>query len=490
MTLSVDPRVEFERRYAYQALETCIARGDPEMIVRGPRGTGKTMMICDLLFRLCWRYPGIRQTWLRKHRARMDDTVLAVFEDELLGLGHPLRSGASRENRKGYDIGNGSRIMLTGMDDADRSKSLSTDVIWVNECNELTEREWEEIGAANRERVGIASFPLQVKLGDCNPMPPAHWTNARCADLPRDLYPRVLDDGRRMGEWLNERMYAQIAEWNLAPQDRSKHKTKMIVSCHADNVGYWTITPTTWGWAPPGLKYATDKLGMLSGNLRQRYLEGRPVAHEGSVFPEFDYDRNTCEPFPAGWPKDYPVFVGFDSGYDHPCAVIFYGIGPNGQAFVFDEIYGSGMTLDDIGPKILERLRGRRIVAMLADPRACFSRTAQGNGVTIAEYMRKTFDLSFSPWPAAEGRTLTNQVEAVRSLIRDPEHPLQVWQTCQGTITEFLTWSFKRKTDGSIPEGDDAYEDRSNDAMDAIRGIVAARPTFGGPQFSVSGGRR
>ncbi len=478
--LATDPRLEFERRYAYQALESAIARGEPEIIVRGARGTGKTMMNSDLFYRLALKYPGMTQVWMRKERSKMTNSVLATFEDEVLGIGHPLRSsGANREGRRGYDVGNGSRILLIGMDDIDSTKSVSADLFWVNECSQFTEAEWEEIGAAARPRVGVTGFNFQCKIGDCNPMPPAHWTNSRCMEWPRHLYPRVKDDGTLMGEWFTPAMYCEAAELNLTPLDRAKAKAKLIVSFHADNPGYWSIDP--WGWAPPGLKYVYDQLGRLTGNRKARYLEGRPVAVEGVVFDDFNREKHVLEVGPGkAFPNgigSWPVVISYDPGFSHPCAVVFWATAPNGRHFIVDEIHGSEIPLIKLGPMIREKAAQYRIVRWLDDPKGANQRRQESNGRTVRDIMRDDHRLFFRPWQAAEGRAKQAQVEAVRDmLLADP--PLQVFSTCTGVIGEFESWKNKTNTRGELVEGDDAYEDRNNDAMDAICGIVASRPKY------------
>jgi hypothetical protein len=479
-----DPRVEFERRYAYMAVETAIARGDPEIILRGPRGTGKTLLMCDLLYRLAIRFPGITQTWLRETKTLMETSVIAAFEDEILGIGHPLRaSGRSREGRNGYDIGNGSRIDLMGMDNPDRTKSISTDIIWVNECNALTEREWEELGAANRERVGISKFHLQVKLGDCNPMPESHWTNARCETFPERLYPRVPDDGSRMGEWLTKQMYAETAEWNLQPFDREKHKTKMIVSVHADNPGYWAIDP--WGWKPPGMKYARDKLGPLGGHLRKRYLEGRPVSPEGVVFPTFHRDIHCCKDFPAGVPATWPGILSEDPGFDHPTAIAAAVVAPNSRIYFVGEMVKSSTTIEEDALWISGFERSHKFVIRrkLGDPHYMFSEDKKNNGISVASKMAALGHVFESAPAAKNGAELDAQVQLIRTgldtLLEDGKPAIQfIEDKCPMLIAAMESHPFKRNTRGEITGKEDQYSELYKDEIDAVRMIVASKPKF------------
>lgn len=484
MTLAIEniaPSKKFQKRYAYQALRAAILRGEPDILVRGPRGTGKTIMNARLFYELGIEFPGMTQIWVRKDRTDQDDSVLAAFEDEVLGLGHPLRSGPSRSSRNGYDLGNGTTIRLRGIKGSDSSKSISADLIWVCEGSELTEREYDEIGITKRPRIGVNDFPYQCKITDFNPMPPSHWTNTRCPEFPRHLYPRVpAGDGSDLPQCFTPAMYCEAQEFNLRPLDRTKYQSKLIVCFHADNPGYWSIDP--WGWKKPGLKYCQDTLAPLGSNMRARYLEGRPVAVEGVVYPEFSRETHVIAPF--DWPDDWPVWVGYDPGFAHPCAVVFWGVAPNGQNFIIDEIHGSGLNIDQLGPAIRAKAQKYHVVAWLDDSRGANQRTQVSNGKTVRDIMRERFELHFRPWQAAEGKGKQAQVEAVRSLLLKPKG-LAVFDTCIGIIREFESWKNKQDAKGELLQGDDAYEDRFNDAMDALCGIVADNPKYAQSQIKV-----
>lgn len=468
------PSIKFRITWAYAALSAHIRAGTPEIINVGPRGCGKTLGTARLLYTLGMEYPNLTQVWLGRTRTLLTTNVIGTFEDEVLGLGHPLRGGRSREDRAGYDLGQGSRVWLLGMDGLSRLKGINPDIIWPNECDQFTEAEWEEFGAANRQRAVPCRFGNQVVIGDHNPAPPGHWTNRRVKELPKRLYPRVPDDGSRMSEWFTPEMYEQVYAENLEPLDRSKHLTKCIRWFHPDNPGYWDFY--AWDWTKIGRKYITQKLGRMSGNNKGRYLEGRPVAQEGVVFPEFDREANTCTPF--DWPRDWPVWVAYDPGFTHPCAVVFWGVAPTGQFYIVDEIHGSGIDIDNLAKLIWAKVPKYRIVRWLADPRGANQKTQIAKGETVMGYMSRVHQLNFSPWKAASGKGIQDQVEAVRVIIKAAKLPLQVYDTCKGVIGEFESWKNKTNANGELSVGDDAYENRDNDAMDAIRGIVADKPHY------------
>ena len=96
---------------------------------------------------------------------------------------------------------------------------------------------------------------------------------------------------------------------------------------------------------------------------------------------------------------------------------------------------------------------------------------------SVREILAADYDLYFSNWKAAEGAGKQSQVEAIRSNLLC-RRPLQVFETCTGTIGEFESWKNAMNTKGELLAGDDKYEDSGNDSMDALGGIIADNPTF------------
>jgi phage terminase large subunit len=198
-------------------------------------------------------------------------------------------------------------------------------------------------------------------------------------------------------------------------------------------------------------------------------LEGRWVAAEGTVFPEFDEARHTVEPFPI--PADWPLFVGYDPGYDHPTAILWIAVGPTGRYFVVDEIYQGGRSVAehaaDVKKHNREKWAGRTVHCYYGDPQHAFSITAQATKPISAQF-KEAMGVGMSPWPRSQD--VEAMVEGVRERLRQDR--LQVFRTCENTIAEFQTWRYKRTAKGELPAGDDQYEDANNHAMDVIKGLV------------------
>jgi phage terminase large subunit len=441
------------------AIWTVWANRDLEVLVEGPGGTGKSRGILEKIHRTCLKYPRIRVLMLRKTRASMTESTLVTFEQEVLvsepSSVTPAVGKLTRGGRDYYGYENGSHIVLGGMDDPTKLFSTQYDIIYINEANELSLTEYESLFRALRNnRLGYHQV-----LADVNPVHPGHWLNKR-AD--------PCDDSMRISDTVAD--YERLQAYNLAPREG---KMKRIVTRHQDNPAFWDMPK--WKWTQRGLHYVETVLGAMSGFLYSRMKNGLWVAASGTVYgSDFLPARNVIAPFAV--PGDWPVALGLDPGYDHPCAILWIAVAPNDCLYIFDEIYVSGKEVKEHADAIRRRTHGRDMRWYLADPQQAFSSQAFSGNRTIAKQFKEC-GLTFQRWPRT-GDNAEAMVDAVRSRLR--AGTLKVFSTCLNTIDEFQSWSYKRTKSGELPPGDDAFEDRNNHAMDVVRGVVAFGPRFGG----------
>lgn len=302
----------------YGVLQDLQLQEDPELLVSSAAGTGKTTAILAKVHTLCIQNPQIRVLLIRKSRATLAETVLKTFESNILGYGHPLLKGASRNNRKVYIYPNGSRIVLGGMDNPDRIMSSDYDIVAAFESTELTEQDWDNLSTRLRNN----QLPFQQLIADCNPASTQHW-----------LYKRWERGGITM---LNSR--------------------------HEDNPLLWDIDKQQW--TEQGLNYL-KRLDNLSGLRYDRLRLGKWVSAEGQVYDMYD---NTTHVLTGMLPLFKKYYMGMDVGYTAPGTLVVFGETNVGELILVEEVYKTEKTLDWWATKALEMKNKYKIEKVLVDP--------------------------------------------------------------------------------------------------------------------------
>lgn len=275
---------------------------EPEVLLAGPAGSGKSLVWLARLFVLADRYPGARLLICRKTRASLTETGLVTFERDVLGQDSPIltRNPVLRRVRQSYRHPNGSEIVVGGMDKPEKVLSAEYDVVYCQEVTEFTLEDWETLGG--RLRSGVV--PYQQLVADCNPTSP-HF-------------------------WLFKRQQLGLA--------------KMYTSTHRDNPRYFDRR--AGAWTPEGERYLA-RLGRMTGARRDRYLHGKWVAAEGVVY-EFDPERHL---HPAGWvaPREWVRVWGIDWGKTSPTVLCVWAVDPEGRMHAGREVYQTRTRPDRLG---------------------------------------------------------------------------------------------------------------------------------------------
>jgi phage terminase large subunit len=303
-----------------------------EWSVEGKAGTGKTFWEGVLLEHLHSRFSGLRSLVLRKTRVSLNESFLQVFEDDVLGTGHPMRAGASRAHRTKYVWPNGSETILGGMDNPTRLFSTQYDLVLFVEGIEFTADEYQSIYRAMRN----PGVPFKAIITDTNPGAETHFLN-RWPENPNKRMERVLTD-------------------------------------HKHNPVYYD--PVKKAWTPRGRQYR-ENLDQLSGVLRKRLRDGLWCAAEGAVWPNFSHDVHLVDPgkvtkkHPDG--ENLPHFDyfigGIDWGVRDPKVLQVWGVTKTREAYRVYERYKTETPIEEFVTWLEEvkelygRRRLKRIVA-------------------------------------------------------------------------------------------------------------------------------
>lgn len=280
-----------------------------EVILSGPAGTGKSRAWLTKAHYAASKYGGARILLLRKTRESMTDSTLVTFERDVLGDGHPLTYGPSREGRHSYQYGNGSEIVVAGMKQSGKdmtAKIMSTDydMILVFEAIEFQLVEWERL--LTRLRSGV--MPYQQLGGDCNPGAPSHW-----------IWSRKLSG-----------------------------RIEFLESEHKDNPKWYNGTD----WTAAGKDYLAT-LDLLTGYTRDRLKGGKWVQATGVIFDSWMDPGNVSEEaeyvegagaviwiIDDGYSGQRDENTGLYTAESHPRVFLLVQCKPDGHLDIFYETHG------------------------------------------------------------------------------------------------------------------------------------------------------
>lgn len=369
-----------------------------EVLLAGPAGTGKSRACLEKLNLICMQLP-VRCGIVRKTRKSITQSAMVTFETKVLPQPSAVYFHTGDQE---YRYPSGARIVLAGLDDAERLASTEFDVIYVNEATELESEDWGMLLRGLRNGV----LPYQQIIADCNPGPPDHWLKQRC------------DSGA----------------------------TLLLESRHEDNP---SITP----------EYMRA-LDSLTGWQYQRLRLGLWVAAEGMYFTEWNPDVHVCEPFDI--PEEWPRWLSVDYGFAAPFCCLWFAREPETRkVFVYRELYAAGLRDEQQAQAIVEYTAEERMQLHVLDPSMFNSRTESmrpsiahvyaENGVWPLvpgmnsrkqgwAIVRRALALdgteSDSPRLQVFNKCAPNLCRTLPTLVHDPLDPEDVADALRGTKTE------------------------------------------------------
>jgi hypothetical protein len=426
---------------------------DQFVLVEGRRGTSKTRSILSVLLCRALQFPGSRWALVRSTRTRLSGTVLQTLEQQVFpAFGLPVPGKAGQSNRTEYRLPNGSSLVPVGLDDETRGQSAEYAGVYLAEVGELDNLIIAS-SLAGSMRQSVPGMPVHQLIADINPVAPGHWSNQIAEPAGNDLrLIRSPEDYHRTLAF-NARPCSLAGRW------------KRIITSLWDNPGY--TDAKAWKILPDGESYLKT-LDYLPGYLRARWVDGLWAAAEGSVYGgQFVEEKHVVVPFDT---QDWPIYVFWDPGYDHPAAILWIAIAPNGCYYVIDEIYTGGKSVDELCEMIHQRNAGRTVRGYYGDPQHIFNRTAQSPKSIAQQAKESRHSITLSGWPRTQGNAIP-MVNAVRE--RFMRIMLKFFACCPNTIREHQSWMHKRTAGGELPAGDDAFEDKDNHTCDCVKGAVA-----------------
>lgn len=289
---------------------------EPEVVISGPAGTGKTRACLEKAYILLNKYKNYRVLMVRKTRASLTQSAMVTWENEVLP---PTANVIWRTGEQEYRFpGTGSVLVIGGMDKASKIMSSQYDLIYVPEATELSEEDWEMLNTRARNPSG----DYNQLLGDCNPGPASHWIMQRKKDK----------------------------------------KIRLIPTTHKDNPRYYDHDKKAW--TKEGKAYL-ERLESLSGVRYLRLVKGIWATAEGAIYSEFDPDKHLIyrRELPAEWRRIRSI----DFGYSNPFVCQWWAISPDDVMYRYREVYITQRTISHLARLIAELSKGEIIEATVAD---------------------------------------------------------------------------------------------------------------------------
>ena len=283
----------------------------------GARGGGKSWALRYKLLLLCLRYAGIRTVIIRRTFPELRENHVGALYELAVKTGLAEYS----ETHKVFKFINGSQIKLGYLDsetDLLQYQGQEFDVIAIDEATQLYERAFAVLAASLR---GANSFPKRMYL-TCNPGGVGHgWVKRLFVD-------KAYREGENPGDYC------------------------FIPALVYDNAALMESNPDY-----------VKQLEALPEDLRRAWLFGEWNVFSGQFFTEFDGRIHSAH---LTLPKNTEKYCALDYGLDM-LAALFIAVDENGRAYVYDEIYESGLIVSEAAEKIREKSEGDMIFIAPAD---------------------------------------------------------------------------------------------------------------------------
>ncbi|MBO4429119.1 MAG: phage terminase large subunit [Clostridia bacterium] len=389
----------------------------------GARGGGKSYALRYKLVFMCLKYPGIRTLLIRRSYPELRENHIRPLTALLCAKDRPFAKYCERD--KCFEFLNGSRLKLGYLaDDGDllQYQGQEFDVIAVDEATQIDENAFAVLTASLR---GANAFPKRMYL-TCNPGGVGHgWVKRLFID--RDYAPTEDPD---------EYVFIRAGVY--------------------DNTALLENDP----------EYV-KQLENLPGDLKQAWLYGSWDIFSGQFFPEFRASVHTAAPTPL--PDGCAYYCAVDYGLDM-LAAIFVAVDDSGKAYVYDEVYESGLIVSEAAARILPKLRPDALCIAPAD---LWSRQ-KDSGLSIAElfaqhgvYFTKLVPSRIGGWAALKEWLKTDE---------NGESRMVIFNCCKNLIRTLplLLCDPKNPGDASTEPHEVTH------APDALRYFCSARPAAPG----------
>ncbi|MBP5183448.1 MAG: phage terminase large subunit [Lentisphaeria bacterium] len=412
-------RFNAKQRYAWNILSS---PQKTRILFDGGSRSGKTALIVEYLVRRALQYPGSRQLAARKCRAHAKSSL---WEDTIKGyLARHFPEGFCKRNESELALifPNRSRIIVGGLDDAERTEKILGNeyiTVFLNEATQLSFKSMQmavtRLSQKSFDAKGRKAVPKLIM--DCNPRGPRHWLHLAGV---RHIDP---ESGKSLPD---EEKWARVS-WS-AYDNRENLPPEYLASLEA-----------------------------LPDLMRDRMLSGIWRDNEGAVYDEFDEECHVVSPFPV--PDDWKRVRSIDFGFTNAFVCLWGAVDHDGRLYIYRELY-KNRTRTRVLAQEIRRLSGsEKYLFSVADHDA---------------QERAELEVEGIPTNAADKR-VTAGIQAVKNLLAKTEEGsprLFFFSGLKNLLSEIYEYKWLPSDDSrNAKEEPLKFNDH---AMDALRYMVMA----------------
>lgn len=267
--------------------------GPIEIGMGGARGPGKShAALAQIGLDDCQRYDGLKFLFLRKLAKSAQESFEDLITKLFIYTEHNYVPSRSR-----LEFKNGSSIVLGGFNnesEIDKYLGIEYDGLGLEEATQISKKKYDML------------------MGSI----------------------RTSKPGWRVRKYLTTNPGGIGHAW---------FKQKFVVPFRTEDQEFTRFIPSTYKDNPflsPDYVYYLEQ---LEGPLGKAWRDGDWDTFEGMAFPQWDYERHTCEPFQI--PQHWPKWRAVDWGYSAPFGAYWAARDIDTQRiYVYRELYGPGYT--------------------------------------------------------------------------------------------------------------------------------------------------
>lgn len=255
--------------------------------------------------------------------------------------------------------------------------------------------------------------------------------------------------------------------WNEMLDNAERSHEESLKPGHKREFGDWYYSKATWRENPlikPEVIEADRKQAELEGKMGAFLQETEliPFSQQGAVYPQFEKSIHRIKP--SDVPDEGTNYIALDFGFaeGHPMAACFIRITREDVWYQWDEIFGTGIQIDDLCAEIRVKMGDRPLAGIVADSaRPDLIEYMQSRGFPVIPSPKKQNSI-LSGIPL-----LAKRLRPKIQIIGEPKPNYYVTENCKGTIYQFQHYRYKEIKQDRPPS--ELPDKRDDDAMDALR---------------------